>query len=773
MPQVLQGLKEGDPAARSINGFRVRQLATADWEELEPTGVHRETPLLGGFKLQCPDYFPYPPPDILKSNIELDRELDSWCTVHQGFDQNLIDTHLSRFEEENRLLANTIKENIERGNYLADEVAEAKQTVKQLSDQFEHICTVPIPKMKRPQRDLRLANLSEMRKKAEERLVETQREYSEFLCASLKVVEKTLRWDVGVPKATQELRAREHQSQMAEEKFTKLGIATAMMGLYGTVKDQDHATYTMIMRITRFIVDTKMKACGMTPGLIETTAGVTILRDNLDFLVSDLPEWFKLIDDNKVFPIHGETSWERLKNLLAAAADVFSAAQEKKGGDEQRTTVEHPDLVPQNDPDGCVAYAPNIISEIIKARAKECENSRRYVGHQLRHDDEMMKQEWEERKLRREGNGYSITELLCDGGVNDLNYLPPATRPEISDIDHAFHLLDTLPHLSNSIPAHEPSTSSQAAGVLSALPHLSDSIPAQEPLTSSQAAGGLSARDSLLQIQQRLGGPSEDKKRPLGERTGSGFFSTLVGSFHESRFSPRRLSWDIKFLSKGQATTEDSSQFPSADAGLSHQPGVKTAGPSNAHRRPDPPPQADDSLSRDDYQPTFTQTKPVWIPQRKGTPIDDELIHGHRADENSEAGLSLPPVHNAAASQIFLMEEIDTHPPSPRAGLSEPRHHPAPPPPEAGLSKPRRRPAPPPQADDPLSHGNGLPTSALIRPMRMPQRQGTSIADDVIHGRQADDSNETGPSQAVPPPPRSAMARPGHSRKGKSVSWME
>ncbi|KAL2129926.1 hypothetical protein VTI74DRAFT_7090 [Chaetomium olivicolor] len=699
-------------------------------------------------ELTCRNYFPYPPPDILDAIIELDRELDSWRSVFPGFDQDFIDIHLDRFEEENRLFAETMKGHADRHNALFGSIMDLQKKLRDVA--HERHCAQNdrlSGRRKWTQQDrvnilTRLAQEEQVLNEARENAVH---ELKRSILAGNKMLEKALCWDFGVPRAIEARRARERQVQMAEEESAKLGIATAMIGLRGSVKDQDYTTHNGIVKNTGFVANSRMQALDSPPDPADMKLDPSLLRENLDSLVTAIPDWFYILDSKKSLPLKGNTYWERYKSLLEVFTASYTTARKEAVEAEQRAAE--------------------------RLRADQRAAERRATKDQTAGQQQNQKH----------GDGLANTRQDLFEGQPTSQDDPDSSAARHNEMSPSDEWED-VPEQASRNPKAAPAgrtTSSRVIGTQAAAQSQTAAAPHAGPTIAGttvhnkisneiEKAQAEACKLHRMIVGRQMEHDDEMKKRAREERElrrsakGYNIYGLLcdagVNNLNHRPTIGHSVLSDTNYPHNSPHTSPhpgSSSLVPegvvsrSAAAGISAQASL-----SQLLERYGGPAQAHGSLGRQGNSGfSFRQTGPPQQPHY-GRPFrNSELLTGRWIGNP-------PPFAEARPSQPsrYQIHElptgrwVDDRTPSHEATLSQPRHR-------------------PPQGQDPLSNGevDNLATSTQPGPPAL-QRQTTSLADDVIHGRPAD--NEAGTSQAEPVELRSSLARPGHSRKGKSVSWL-
>jgi hypothetical protein len=434
-----------------------------------------------GVKVERHNFFPFPPPDMRESNIEFDRELEERRPIFDGFDLDLIDHQVDAYAEQTKFLDERMKEHRDEFDPVIDEFLANKAELTRLNYERQRAITseYAIKQVMTPrERRERLAQVAmdEAPLFARQRILEPQ--LKELILRSRSRIARGLRQDLRVPNVIDNKRERARQRETIEEEKTALGIAGAMIGLQGTLKEQNHTTHTAILRFTKHVVDTSLKEFDDEEKWHKPdNSGPTNPPSNLDTVAPTVPEWFTILDARGFNPLYaGATPKERFKNLLEVTGALLHSAKEDQYADESRPerytwnkeyhepndgwpkAVQRaiggwwacrsgPDASPaerncrlchqRGVKEAVSASTPSmadlyqrILNEIESAMAEANKRDRSRLKHQLQQEREAIDRYWQQREWSRSGGGVDISEVMHSRDVNDLNYRPSAGRSE-------------------------------------------------------------------------------------------------------------------------------------------------------------------------------------------------------------------------------------------------------------------------------------------------------------------------------------------------------
>lgn len=436
--------------------------------------------LYNNVKVVRHNFFPYPPPDMRESNIEFDRELEERRPIFDGFDLDLIDHQVDAYAEQTKFLAERMKEHQAEFDPVIEEFLAIKEELTHLNYERQRAITseyaikeVMTPKERRE----RLAEVAA----AEVPLIKRQKilepHLTELILRSRSKVARGLRQDLRVAGVIDEKKERARQREVIEEKETELGIAGAMIGLQGTLKEQSHTTHTAIMGFTKHVVDERLKAFDDEQKWKKPDySGPTNRPSNIDtVMVPTVPDWFTILDARGANELYsGPTPMDRFKQLLLVVGALAYSTREDQYDNESRPERhtwnkeyhEPNDAWPKaiqrlkggwwacrRGPDAsfaerscrlCHRNVPaehvrasgpsvaerrqHILDEIESAMAEANQRDRFVLKHQLQQEHEDIDRYWQQREWRRSGGGVHISEVLHSRDVNDLNYRPSAGR---------------------------------------------------------------------------------------------------------------------------------------------------------------------------------------------------------------------------------------------------------------------------------------------------------------------------------------------------------
>ncbi|KAH6856721.1 hypothetical protein B0I37DRAFT_81320 [Chaetomium sp. MPI-CAGE-AT-0009] len=423
-------------------------------------------------KVDRHEFFRFPPPNMGGHNREFERKLEESRPTYQGFDSDVINEQLSGYAAQTRAFTKVMEEHQADLNRVNNSLLSNKKKLAHLNYKRQRATANNSSHgeaMTRKEQATIIARIAE----AEELLVKEQdlvhKELDEVIMRGRAKITNVLRQDLRMPIVIDQNRARATQRKTVEEQDTELAIAVAMVGLRGTLKEQNRSTQEAIMRNAQLVVDEKLKAFDQQDNWRkpETPTPVTP-TSNVDIVVTSVPEWFVIMEAKKVVPLRGATLLDRFKDLLLLMGTSLNDAREEQWVEESRPDKhtwnkqyhQPNDAWPnstrrirggwwhcRSDPDAppperscklCHREVPvpraedqgpsekercqRLLENIEAAQAEANKKDRLLLKYQLQQEREDINRYWQQREWRRSGGGMNISEVLHGRDVNDLNY---------------------------------------------------------------------------------------------------------------------------------------------------------------------------------------------------------------------------------------------------------------------------------------------------------------------------------------------------------------
>jgi hypothetical protein len=420
-------------------------------------------------KVDRHEFFRFPPLDMGEHNREFERELEESRPIYEGFDSATIDQQLHGYTAQTKVFTEIMGEHQADLNRLNTVFVSNKKELAHLGQERQRAMTNTSSRgevMTRKEQAKVIARVAE----AEELLMKEQdavrEELNGVIMRGRANITRALGQDLRAPTMIDRQRTRANQRKIMEEQDTEMGIAAAMVGLRGNLKEQDDRTHEAIMRNAQLVVDERMKAFDQEDNWCrpEKLTPVTS-TPKVDAIVTSVPEWFTILEAKKVIPLQGATSLDKFKDLLLQMrTSVYNAREEQR--DEELRPTKHkwnkqhhkpndawpnavqrikggwwhcrdgPDAppperncklchreVPVEDPGPSAAKRhQRLLEEIEMAQAEANRKDRLSLKYRLQQEHEDIDRYWQHREWRRSGGGVSISEVLHGRDVNDLNY---------------------------------------------------------------------------------------------------------------------------------------------------------------------------------------------------------------------------------------------------------------------------------------------------------------------------------------------------------------
>lgn len=415
------------------------------------------------------EFFRFPPPDMGEHNREFERELEESRPIYEGFDSATIDQQLHGYVAHTKVFTEVMGEHLAHLNRLDTLFVSNKKKLAHLGHERQRAMANTSSRgeaMTRKEQVKVIARVAE----AEELLMKEQdavrEELNEVIMRGRANITRALGQDLGAPAMIDRQRTRANQRKIIEERDTEMGIAAAMVGLRGNLKEQDDQTHEAIMRNAQLVVDERMKAFDQEDNWRrpEKPAPVTP-TPNVDTIVTSVPEWFTILEAKKAISLRGATLLEKFKDLLLQMRTSVHDAREEQRDEELRPTKHKwnkqyhkpddawPNAVqringgwwhcrggpdappPERNCKLCHREVPaeapgpsattrhqRLLEEIEMAQAEANRKDRLFLKYRLQQEHENINRYWQHREWRRSGGGVSISEVLHGRDVNDLNY---------------------------------------------------------------------------------------------------------------------------------------------------------------------------------------------------------------------------------------------------------------------------------------------------------------------------------------------------------------
>ncbi|KAL2153143.1 hypothetical protein VTH82DRAFT_4298 [Thermothelomyces myriococcoides] len=427
-------------------------------------------------------FFHFPPPDMGNYNRDFDKELEQSRPINSGLNPDLIDKQLDEFAAQTELILGLMRAHQAEFEPVNELFLANKRELLHLNYERQRAITSKysiLNKTTPKQRARILARVAA----AETPLLEEQKHVKEGLMEIVirgrAQVAQIVREDQSIPTTIDEKRARISQRNLLEEQYTELGIAGAMIGLRGNLKEQNYSTHTAILRFAQHVVDERLKAFDEKHSWYKPEKPVSIKPiSDVDTVITAVPGWFTILDAKGTVKLRGTTPMDRLKELLQILGTSFNAAREEQWVDELRPKrhawrkqYHEPDSAWPNalqrsrggwwacrsGPDASPAERScklchqrvaspkcqvsiqtakeqyqHILKEIEAAQAEASRKDQLILKYQLEQECEDIDQYWQRREWIRSGGGVDISEELHEDDVNGLNYRPTSSEPSQS-----------------------------------------------------------------------------------------------------------------------------------------------------------------------------------------------------------------------------------------------------------------------------------------------------------------------------------------------------
>ncbi|KAK3306666.1 uncharacterized protein B0T15DRAFT_372950, partial [Chaetomium strumarium] len=430
----------------------------------------------GRWKIKRHHYMTWPQPDFGPWNKEFDEWLESLRTIFEPWEEQFIESLVGGYAEETTRFRSMIEDHLEELGAVYESLVSIQKDLADLNVTREAALSDELlrpanQQLKWAQRTKVLGMVAKNEEQLTNRLKLVKRDLRKIIHRGCSKLEDVLVYDFGRGTAVDAYLSREVLKKEAEEEFTELVISGAMIGLRGRFKDQDEHTRNVILEHTKLAVEEMMKRFGQP----YKPSKFFPLTPNLDTLITNVPEWFFLLERKGTVKLHGASAMERYKELVQVLGRTSAMA-----GDEQRAAEElpkkpftkefhnpHPGWPSYKQrtvggwwtcrsgpgasraeircklchPEGSAGQATetiiypsaadehkHILAEIEEAMAEANQKDRLRLKHQLQQDKQNYDTYWQQREWRRSGGGVKLHELLYGMGVNELNHRPGIER---------------------------------------------------------------------------------------------------------------------------------------------------------------------------------------------------------------------------------------------------------------------------------------------------------------------------------------------------------
>ncbi|KAK4043341.1 hypothetical protein C8A01DRAFT_13046 [Parachaetomium inaequale] len=425
-------------------------------------------------------YFHFPPPDMGGINREFERELDESRPVFEPLDADLVDSLVDGYAAQTKMVDEVMEEHQAEFDPVNESFLANKNELADLNYDRERAITSAYAlkdSMTPSERARLLAQIAAAEAPLLKQQEAVRQELKEIVLRGRAKIARTLRQDLRAPDTIDEQRTRARQRKEVEEQDTELGIAGAMLGLRGSLKEQNHSTHTAILRYTQLVVDEGQRAFDQQNSW-NKPVGPAPSRptSNVDAVIAAVPLWFTILDARGTIELRSATPLDRFKELLRVMGTSSNTAREEQWADEFRPNRNswnkhyhkpndawpnaiqrsgggwwacrsgpdaspaelncklcHPrDLVsPESDPapSATVRYQ-HILDEIETAQAEANKRDQLVLKYQLQQERDDIDRYWQRREWNRSGGGVDIREVLHGRDVNELNYRPSLGRSQ-------------------------------------------------------------------------------------------------------------------------------------------------------------------------------------------------------------------------------------------------------------------------------------------------------------------------------------------------------
>jgi hypothetical protein len=425
-------------------------------------------------------YFHFPPPDMGGINREFERELDESRPVYEPLDADLVDSVVDGYAAQTKIVIKLMKEHQAEFDHVNESFLASKNELTELNHNRERVITSTYAfkeSMTPGERTRLLAQIDAAEAPLLKQQDAARQELKEIVLHGRAKIARTLRQDLRAPDIIDEQRARAHQRKDVEEQDTELGIAGAMLGLRGSLKEQNHSTHSAILRYTQLVVDEGQRAFDQKHNW-NKPAGPAPTRpiSNVDAVVTAVPLWFTILDARGTIELRSVTPLERFKELFRVMGTSSNTAREEQWADEFRpnrhtwdkhyhkpndawpnaiqrsgggwwTCRSGPDassaeltcklchprdqVSPESAPEpSATERYQNILDEIESAQAEANKRDHLMLKYQLQQERDDINRYWQRREWNRSGGGVDISEVLHGRDVNELNYRPSLGRSQ-------------------------------------------------------------------------------------------------------------------------------------------------------------------------------------------------------------------------------------------------------------------------------------------------------------------------------------------------------
>jgi len=443
--------------------------------------------IFNGVTTERHKFFPFPAPDMLESNREFDQELEDARPVFWGFDQEVIDRQVDLYAEQTRIFEQVLGEHDAEFDPAYDRVLYIKEQLTHLNYERQRAITSEYahkPVMTPQERTRLLAEIAAAERPFLEEREPAHADLTEIIFRGRVQIARCLQKDLRADNEIDQGRARAGQRKVTEEEVTELGVAGAMIGLRGTLKQQSEKTRTEALEFAQRVIDAKMKEFDESDPAYRPRKSVLPAPPrsgpSVDAIVTSIPAWFTILDAKGTVALSAPTPLGRFKQLLHCIGSSSYSAREEQWLRDSRPEKLSPakeyhepdDGWPtakqrarggwwtcRSGPDACWAerncelcHSPeaeaaaaleasidprafrdryqHISDEVEKAMAEANVRDRLMLKHTLEQERQDIERYWQHREWMRSGGGTDILEVLHTPDVNHLNYRPTAGRSQ-------------------------------------------------------------------------------------------------------------------------------------------------------------------------------------------------------------------------------------------------------------------------------------------------------------------------------------------------------
>ncbi|KAL2259251.1 hypothetical protein VTK26DRAFT_7137 [Humicola hyalothermophila] len=409
-------------------------------------------------------FFMFPWMEMGAHNGELDMIFESSRRTARGFDMEQLEGYVDAYAKETVAFIATAKKHQDDIDDLRAFLSSKEGELAKLKEEHKWIMENPRWRYPAPieaKANRRLTKISKETDSLTRAIRRARSELEAGITDGTDFLANALRRDYGTIETAIKASDMEWKLETKKKRCQEMATEAVVVGLREPLEEQDEHTYRAALQ---FIHST-------TKHMIDRPAelGAVDLAQNVDALVSSIPDWFTILDVENPLELQGDSAMDRFKELLQIIGAASSASRvEQETRIEERNkkfTKEYHEPGPdwptlkqrvrggwwtcRTGPDAtsaelrCKACHPNglsrrtsnapartsvtedykhIMDEVKKAMAEANKKQQFQLKERLQCEREEFERWYQQREWRRQGGGFQPYEMLYGCDVNAVNY---------------------------------------------------------------------------------------------------------------------------------------------------------------------------------------------------------------------------------------------------------------------------------------------------------------------------------------------------------------